>query len=140
MPHIWVEHSSNLEGKLDLPLLLTGVHCAAVNTGMFAEGAIRTRLQPVDQFRIGDGHPDNAFVHVVIRIAAGRDLQTKTQLGEAMFAELCRLLERQYASMPLGLSLEVQELDAALNFKQNNLQSHIDRRNADAGRRAGQAA
>lgn len=128
MPHIWVEHSANLEGKLDLSLLLTGVHCSAVSTGMFAEGAIRTRLQSIDQYRIGDGHPDNAFVHVVIRIAAGRDAQTKKQIGESMFAELCRLLERQFDSMPLGLSLEVQELDATLNFKQNNLQDHIDRR------------
>ncbi|MEC4721782.1 5-carboxymethyl-2-hydroxymuconate isomerase [Noviherbaspirillum sp. CPCC 100848] len=128
MPHIWIEHSANLEGKLDLALLLTGVHSAAVNTRMFAEGAIRTRLQSIDQYRIGDGHPDNAFVHVVIRIAAGRDLQTRKQIGETMFAELCRLLGRQFDNMPLGLSLEVQELDAALNFKQNNLQDHIDRR------------
>lgn len=135
MPHIWVEHSANLEGRVDLPALLTGIHCSAVNTGMFAEGAIRTRLQAIDQYRIGDGHPENAFVHVVIRIAAGRDLQTKKQIGEAMFAELCRLLERQFDSMPLGLSLEVQELDATLNFKQNNLQDHIDRRarNRQAG-------
>ncbi|WP_151639461.1 5-carboxymethyl-2-hydroxymuconate isomerase [Noviherbaspirillum aerium] len=137
MPHIWVEHSTNLEGKLDLSLLLTGVHCSAVSTGMFAEGAIRTRLRPVDQYRVGDGHPDNAFVHVVIRIAAGRDIQTKKQIGETMFAELCRLLARQFDSMPLGLSLEVQELDAALNFKQNNLQDHIDRRNANTARYAG---
>lgn len=135
MPHIWIEHSANLEGKLDLPLLLTGIHCAAVNTGMFAEGAIRTRLQAIDQYRVGDGHPDNAFVHVVIRIAAGRDLQARKQIGESMFAELCRLLERQFDSMPLGLSLEVQELDATLNFKQNNVQDHIDRRtgNRQAG-------
>jgi 5-carboxymethyl-2-hydroxymuconate isomerase len=64
----------------------------------------------------------------VVRIAAGRDMPTRKKIGEMMFGSLCRLLDPLYQTRPIGLSLEVQELDADLNFKQNNLQDFVERR------------
>lgn len=128
MPHIWIEYSANLQERVEQAGLLEAIHRAAIATNVFPVGGIRTRAHAVDNYRIADGHVDNGFVHIVARIAAGRDLQTKKIIGESLFAELCRLMQPVYLSSPLGLSLEVQELDAELNFKQNNLQEHVAHR------------
>jgi 5-carboxymethyl-2-hydroxymuconate isomerase len=128
MPHIWIDYSANLEERLDVSALVDEIHGAAVRSGIFPAGGIRTRARADVHYRIADTHPDNGFVHVVVRIAAGRDQQTKKDIGTLLFSRLCQMLEPVYASAPLGLSLEVQELDAELNFKKNNLQEYVDRR------------
>lgn len=128
MPHIWIEYSRNLEQQVREAGLVEALHQAAIATGAFQIGAIRTRARAVGDYRIADGHAENGFVHVVARIAAGRDLQTRKFIGECLFSELKRAMSAVYDAAPLGLSLELQELDAALNFKQNNLQEYVERR------------
>jgi 5-carboxymethyl-2-hydroxymuconate isomerase len=132
MPHIWIEYSANLKERVEQAGLLEAIHRAAIATNAFPIGGIRTRARVVADYRIADGHADNGFVHIVARIAAGRDQQTKKYIGESLFAELCQLMHPVYRSGPLGLSLEVQELDAELNFKQNNLQENAARRAHEA--------
>jgi len=45
-----------------------------VATGIFPLAGIRVRMHPVETYAIADGHPDNAFVALIMRIGAGRDL------------------------------------------------------------------
>ena len=59
MPHLILEYSSNLSTKLDVQTLVDRVHTAALETGMFKLGAVRTRATARDIYRIADGHPDN---------------------------------------------------------------------------------
>jgi 5-carboxymethyl-2-hydroxymuconate isomerase len=128
MPHIWIEYSANLESSVDPSAIVRNLHKAAIEAKLFPVGGIRTRIRAEECYCIADGHSENAFVHVVVRVAAGRDMATRKKIGELMFASLCRLLDPLYQTVPLGLSLEVQELDADLNFKQNNLQDFVERR------------
>ena len=74
MPHIIVEHSSNLSQHIEIPELLQSLHRAALETGVFPLGGLRTRAARRDDYVIADGHPDNVFIHVVLRIGHGRDL------------------------------------------------------------------
>jgi 5-carboxymethyl-2-hydroxymuconate isomerase len=130
MPHIIIECSANLGERVDFDELVRTVHGAALETGVFPIGGTRTRLAVRERFRIADGEPDNAFAHTVLRIGAGRDAATKKAAGNHVFAALCGVLAPAYAAGPLSISLEVQELDTALSFKQNNIHEYVANRRA----------
>ena len=128
MPHLIVEYSANLDAKVDIDELLRELHDAAAASGVFPLGGIRTRAARRERYRIADGHPDNAFVHVVARIRHGRPLDVRQRAGTLLFDTLCRCLQTAYATTPLGVSLEIQEIDPDLSYKQNNLHDYIEQR------------
>ncbi|MCP5266524.1 MAG: 5-carboxymethyl-2-hydroxymuconate Delta-isomerase [Burkholderiaceae bacterium] len=132
MPHIIIEYSANLREAIRLPALIDHLHATALTTGVFPLGGTRTRAAERTHYRIADGHPDNGFVHVTLRIGHGRDLPTRERAGRTIFDALCEFLGPVYETRPLGISFEVQELDPVLNFKQNNLHDYV------AARKAGQ--
>jgi 5-carboxymethyl-2-hydroxymuconate isomerase len=135
MAHIVIEYSAGLRGRLDLPTFLAAVHQAALATGVFPIGGIRTRAYQAEHYMIADGHPDNAFVHLSLKVGHGRDLETRKRACEAIFEAACRCLAPAFDAVPLGISLEMQDIDPVLTFKRNNLHDHVRRRNADDGAR-----
>ena len=130
MPHIVIECSDNVGRQADMPALVKRIHRAVLGTGVFPIGGTRTRLSERSIYEIADGAPENGFVHVTMRIAAGRDAETKHRAASAIFDELCAALEPLYERMPLGISLEMVELDPALSFKKNNLHEYVEERKA----------
>lgn len=128
MAHVVIEHSSNLRGRLDLPRFIQAVHEAALATGIFPIGGMRTRAYETQAYRVADGHPDNAFVHLSIRVGHGRDLATRRHACERIFQAACEELAGLFETIPLGLSVEMQELDPELSFKKNNLHEYVKRR------------
>jgi 5-carboxymethyl-2-hydroxymuconate isomerase len=77
---------------------------------------------------IADGHPDNAFVTVTVRMGHGRDEATRRHIGETIFSEVCRFLEPVFNNSPLAISLEVQEVEPPGTFKKNNLHTLVPAR------------
>jgi len=77
---------------------------------------------------IADGHRDNAFVHLTLKVGHGRDLETRKRACEAIFNAACRQLASLFEDLPLGISLEMQEIDPVLTFKKNNLHEYVKRR------------
>lgn len=128
MAHIVIEYSAGLRGRLDLPAFLTEVHQAALATGVFPIGGIRTRAYEAEHYVIADGHRDNAFVHLSLKVGHGRDLETRKRACEAIFNAACRRLASLFEELPLGISLEMQEIDPVLTCKKNNLHEYVKRR------------
>ena len=133
MPHLIVEYSSNLDGRLDVDALLDRLHETALGTGMFPEGGIRIRAYRAEQYRIADCAPDNAFVHVTALVGSGRPLERREAVSQQLFATLTTVLEPIQATSPLAISFTMREFDPVLNFKKNNLHEYVARRSgADA--------
>ena len=128
MPHIVVEYSSNVRERIAPERLVECVHQAALGTGVFPVGGTRTRASERSCYRVADGHPDNGFVHVVLRIAHGRDLDTRRRVGEQVFGAVCNYLEALFECAPLGISLEIQEIDPQTSWKKNNLHDYVKKR------------
>jgi 5-carboxymethyl-2-hydroxymuconate isomerase len=128
MAHILIEYSANLEQLIDFPGFLEAVHRAALATGVFPIGGLRTRAYPAEHYRIADGHPDNGFVHTMLRVGHGRDVETRKRACEMIFAAICDQLTDIYRHLPLGLSLEMQEIDPVLTLKKNNLHEYVKQR------------
>lgn len=125
MPHVIVEYSANLAGAVEIRPLLQALHEAAIQTGVFPAGGVRTRAERREEFIVADGRPEAAFVHVMLRIGAGRDAPTKKRAADSVFAVLCDRLKTEQDKRPLAISLEVQELDPILNLKKNNLHAYL---------------
>lgn len=128
MPHITIEYSANLKDQIDVPKLVEVVHQAALRTGVFEVAAVRTRAAARDVYVIADGHADNAFVAISVRIAPGRPAETRKRLGQEIFDAACEFLGSVYQTSPLAISLEVQEIDNTAAFRKNNLHTIVKER------------
>jgi len=132
MAHIVIEYSANLCGQFDLDGFLRAVHGAALSTGVFPVGGIRTRAYEAQHYVIADAHPDNSFVHISLKVGHGRDIDTRKRACESIFAAACKQLAAVYERLPLGIALEMQEIDPVLTFKKNNLHEYVKRRTAQS--------
>jgi 5-carboxymethyl-2-hydroxymuconate isomerase len=128
MAHLVVEYSANLRDQFDLGSFLKAIHEAALATGVFPIGGIRTRAYEARHYVIADAHPDNAFVHISLKVGHGRDVETRKRACEAIFAVACRELAGVFERLPLGIALEMQEIDPVLTFKKNNLHDYVKQR------------
>jgi len=121
MPHFVVEYSANLDEEIRLPELFEKLHEAAVATGVFPIGGIRSRAVRCTEYRVADGDPGLAFVHMTLKIGHGRSLEVRREVGEKLFAvlkdHLAPVFERRY----FGISFELTELHPELNFRLNNI-------------------
>jgi 5-carboxymethyl-2-hydroxymuconate isomerase len=128
MPHLIVEYSSNLDTAIDIPALIAAVHQAALETGVFPLGGVRTRAARREVYKIADGHPDNGFIHVQARIGAGRPPDVRQKAGAHIFDRLKAVTAAQLAHAPLGLTFEIVEIDPVGSFKLNNIHDAVERR------------
>lgn len=128
MPHLIVEYSSNLDGAIDIVALLKSVHEAALATGVFPIGGLRTRAVRRDTYVVADGHIDNGFIHIQARIGTGRTPDVRQQAAEQVFAAVKVATASVFATRPLGLTLEIVEIDPIGSMKHTNLHDMVERR------------
>ena len=84
MPHQIIEYSANLESRLDIQSLVDGLHEAAMGIDGLPVGGLRTRAARRDRYQVADRHPDNAFVHLVLKLGHGRSEEKRREFGEAL--------------------------------------------------------
>ena len=97
MPHTILEYSANVPDAPDLQRLWASLHPVLVETAHCRLQDIKSRATRCESFRMGDGDPGNAFVHLTIRLLEGRDAETLGRIGQATLAVLA-------ASFPLTLA------------------------------------
>lgn len=130
MPHQIIEYSANLESRMDIQTLVDGLHDTAVGIEGLPIGGLRTRAQRRENYQVADGHPDNAFVHLILKLGHGRPVEKRREFGDAIFAALCELLEPVSSTSPLAISFEIQEIHPELTWKKNNLRDYMAQREA----------
>lgn len=126
MPHFIVEYSNNVEKIVDLAHLANEIRDVAVSTGVFPLGGIRVRMHPCAIYTIANGHPDAAFVHIMLRMGAGRDLPTRREAATTVFNHLETFFSALFSALPFALSFEVCEIDAELSFKKNSIHKFLE--------------
>lgn len=128
MPHQIIEYSANLEADLDIEKLVETMHETAVSIDALPVGGIRTRAARRDVYRIADGHEDNTFIHVSLRLAP-RPAEVKKDAGERLFQALKDFVAPVFEKRPLALTLEIQEIDSDFRWKHNNIRDYLAKRN-----------
>ncbi|MEE9313226.1 MAG: 5-carboxymethyl-2-hydroxymuconate isomerase [Rhizobiaceae bacterium] len=127
MPHMIVEHSADLSKSHDMQKLANLMAEAAVATGIFPLAGTRVRMHPVTTFAMADGHPDNAFVAVVMRIGAGRDLEARKHGGQTVFDVVCDYFATEIDSGFMAVSLDMEINDPEVSFKRNGLAKRLNK-------------
>ena len=125
MPHIQIDYGAGLEATVDIQGLVDVVHQAAVDSGVFPLWGIRTFAQAMPCYRIGNGHPANAFVHISVRIAPGRSPEVRQRVANAMLAAALVPLGPLYAERPVGCQVDVSEFDPVACVYQNSLDDAV---------------
>jgi 5-carboxymethyl-2-hydroxymuconate isomerase len=125
MPHFILEHSGNLDNKvLNLDALFSSLIDEAVGTGIFPLAGIRCRAHNCEYFRVADGTPSFAFVHLHVRIGSGRTEEQKANAAQLLFDVLTKHLATIYENQGLAISFELTELPIH-KFNKNNLRDYL---------------
>ncbi|HEV2703174.1 MAG TPA: hypothetical protein VGV09_16225 [Steroidobacteraceae bacterium] len=125
MSHIVIEHSSNLRRQLNLPKFVEAIRQAALATGIFPGGGMRTRAYESDPNSGTARPPNNTFVHLSVNVGEGRDHATRRQACEEIFAACCEQLREVHARAPLGISVEMQEREPDAALGQSNVHDYV---------------
>ncbi|EKT54392.1 5-carboxymethyl-2-hydroxymuconate Delta-isomerase [Providencia burhodogranariea] len=121
MPHFIAECTDNIREQANLPELFSTVNKALAGTGIFPLGGIRSRAIWLDTWQMADGKHDYAFVHMTLKIGAGRSLEDRQKVGEMLFTLIKEHFAQLMADRYLAISFTMEELDPVLNYKQNNV-------------------
>ncbi|MEX2461553.1 MAG: 5-carboxymethyl-2-hydroxymuconate Delta-isomerase [Paenibacillaceae bacterium] len=124
MPHIIIEYTDNIKAEANIPALLEKINNVLISrSDIFPIGGIRSRAIELHDYRVADGTEDDAFVHTILKIAAGRSEKMKQdtcdELFEVIKAHFAQLFDKRY----LALSMELMEFSEGGSYKHNNIHS-----------------
>jgi len=108
MPHLTLEYSQNLD--FDVQPLLARLHSELVATGAIKLKGIKSRAVPRSQYRIADGNPDYAFVHVNLLIREGRPVEIQQEIAQRVMAVLKQTFGARFEKSYLSLSVDIKEM------------------------------
>ena len=116
MPHLSLEYTGNL--AFEIEPLLARLHSEVVATGAVNLKGLKSRALRHDDYRIADGNPDYAFVHVNLLIREGRPLAVQKDLAQRVMAVLKETFGDRFRDGHLSLSVDVKEMreGVALTF------------------------
>ena len=128
MPHVIVEYTNNLGDDARIPQLLQTVNeTLMAQNGVFPTGGIRSRAIKLTDYRVADGKEDDAFVHVTLKIAAGRTPEVKKAACDALFEAIKAHFSAAFARRYLALSMELTEFSESGSYKHNNIHARYKR-------------
>lgn len=126
MPHLVFEITDNIAAQADIPALLKKANaCLIAQNGVFPIGGIRARAIVLEHYRVADGagvdDGGDAFLHVTLKVGAGRTAEVLKKTGDELFAMVKDHFAALYAARGLALSMEINEFNEAGTWKQNNI-------------------
>ena len=125
MPHIIIEHSANLAELTDIGELVEAVHAAALDDGLPALDALRTRAVSRQHYRIADGDPAYGFVYLTARIGPGREPETIQRFLNRLIDTVDEVLAPLQSDHPVALSAEVQLIEPTMRINRNHIRAHL---------------
>jgi 5-carboxymethyl-2-hydroxymuconate isomerase len=119
MPHLTLEYSGNLD--FEVQPLLARMHSELVATGAINLKGLKSRAVRHDDYRIADGNPDYAFVHVNLLIREGRPLDVQEELAQRVMAVLKETFGSRFENGYLSLSVDIKEMREGGSLTSHNI-------------------
>ena len=108
MPHLTLEYTDNL--SFDVQPLLARLHTVLVATGAINLKGIKSRAIRHTEYRIADGNPEYAFVHVNLLIREGRPFEIQQDAAQRMLEVLKEAFGDRFVKSHLSLSVDIREM------------------------------
>jgi 5-carboxymethyl-2-hydroxymuconate isomerase len=117
MPHLVLEYSANTPDEPDFGSVLARLHEALCATGPFDIAKVKSRVIRHEWFRVADGAPDRAFVHLTVAVLEGREPEVLHNAAGVMLGVLREAFPKSHAERRCDFTLEVREMPKQLYFK-----------------------
>jgi 5-carboxymethyl-2-hydroxymuconate isomerase len=119
MPHLTLEYSDNLE--VAVQPLLARLHEEVVATGAINLKGIKSRAIKHTQYRIADGDPDYAFVHVGLLIREGRPIEIQKEATQRVMKVLKETFGHLFEKRKLSLTVDLKEMRDGIALTEHNI-------------------
>lgn len=114
MPHLTLEHTADLPREAAGPELFLRLHRILADAGIDM-GNCKSRAVALDRHLAGDGTGPGGFVHLDVRILAGRPASLKAELGGRLLDALRSAYEA--AGAAAEVTLEIRDMPREQYFK-----------------------
>jgi 5-carboxymethyl-2-hydroxymuconate isomerase len=112
MPHCILEYSDNVTEAYEILEALAELHNELEKTGLFNIEDVKSRAQYYDDCYIGDGNPDNAFIHLKVSILKGRPVEVRQHLSNHLLEFLKVHFSASLSELNCQISVEISEMDS----------------------------
>jgi 5-carboxymethyl-2-hydroxymuconate isomerase len=119
MPHLTLEYTDNLD--FDVQPLLARLHEEVVATGAINLKGIKSRAICHTQYRIADGDPNYAFVHISLLIREGRPLEIQKEATRRVMAVLKETFRYRFETGKISLSVDLKEMREGIALTDHNI-------------------
>ena len=119
MPHLTLEYTDNLD--FEVQPLLARLHEQVVATGAINLKGIKSRAVRHTEYRMADGDPQYAFVHVGLLIREGRPLEIQKEATRRVMAVLKDVFGPRFENGHLSLSVDLKEMRQGVALTEHNI-------------------
>ena len=119
MPHLTLEYSDNID--VDVQPLLARLHEEVVATGAINLKGIKSRAIKHAQYRIADGDPEYAFVHVGLLIREGRPIEIQKEATQRVMKVLKETFGHLFEKRKLSLTVDLKEMRDGIALTEHNI-------------------
>ena len=119
MPHLTLEYTDNIE--VDVQPLLARLHEEVIATGAINLKGIKSRAVKHTQYRIADGDPDYAFVHVGLLIREGRPVEVQKDATQRVMRVLKETFGYLFETRKLSLTVDLKEMRDGIALTEHNI-------------------
>ena len=119
MPHLTLEYTDNIE--VEIQPLLARLHEEVVATGAINLKGIKSRAIQHSQYRIADGNPDYAFVHVGLLIREGRSIEIQKEATRRVMEVLKDTFGYRFEKGYVSLSVDLKEMREGIALTDHNI-------------------
>ena len=124
MPHLTLEYTDNLEFRTQP--LLAQLHSELAATGAINLKGLKSRAVAHSQYRIADGNPDYAFVHVSLLVREGRPPEVRSDIARRVMAVLQQTFGSRFENRHLSLSVDIKEMRQGIALTHHNIPESIE--------------
>lgn len=125
MPHLYIEYTDNLTQEINIRDVLGVAQDALLQfPDIIPVGGLRIRAVKHEDYLIADGQADDAFIHLVLKIGAGRSTHDKDTITKTVFDAVSEHLNTVFDRRSIALSLELHEFTHP-TLKRNNIHTRF---------------
>ena len=117
MPHLTLEYTANLDEWASDSALLLSLHRLLESAAGIKIENCKSRWRMVEEWVVGDGKGESAFVHLDLRFLEGRTPAVKAAVGAGAVEILRAHFDRGQEGLDLQITVEVQDIRKDAYFK-----------------------
>jgi 5-carboxymethyl-2-hydroxymuconate isomerase len=110
MPHCILEYTDNITDQLRWTDIFKEIHTILTTTGEWNNADIKSRAIELNNYYIGDGAPNQAFVSLCIQILSGRSDSLKKSVSENCLKALANHFPLTFKDLQTSITVQVVDI------------------------------